>query len=346
VLSTLPDLNAPTSSLRAVPEQVTKLQIFVASPGDVEVERERLKQAVDELNLTLGRTAKLYLELVQWKTHAWPGFGDDAQAVINRQIQPYDIFVGIMWTRLGTPTQRSASGTVEEFERAHQRWSEHGRPTILFYFNTAPPPANGDPEQLQAVEAFKRFLDDHGLYWEYDGADEFERSARQHLYQEISALLSAPPMRASPAVRGRAAVAPRIEDGPSGVEAKLADGGFLAGAEKVEAVANAQTLVRDPGWSTEGVSRPTLMVATNRRLLWWFLSRPGHAHDPQSIWWIAYEQISGVRYSNLRIDPFRPKLTISHTLPVEPRTIRSSQLTPGPNAKAIREYVSARVPRR
>jgi hypothetical protein len=43
----------------------------------------------------------VFLDLIQWETHAWPGFGADAQDVINREIEPGDIFIGIMWRRIG-----------------------------------------------------------------------------------------------------------------------------------------------------------------------------------------------------------------------------------------------------
>ena len=60
---------------------------------------------------------------MRWETHAYPNFGIDAQDVINEQIpDDYDLFVGIMWCRYGTPTGRAGSGTVEEFERAKARY--------------------------------------------------------------------------------------------------------------------------------------------------------------------------------------------------------------------------------
>ena len=44
------------------------------------------------------------------------GLGIDAQDVINRQLGEYDIFLGIMNTRFGSPTHRADSGTEEEFD--------------------------------------------------------------------------------------------------------------------------------------------------------------------------------------------------------------------------------------
>jgi tetratricopeptide (TPR) repeat protein len=164
----------------------------VGSPGDVTDERDRLGRVVEGLNRTLGKTEDLVLDLVRHATHAWPGFGDDAQDVINQQIDPYDVFVGVMWKRLGTPTHRADSGTVEEFERAYSLWQEHRRPALMFYFSRAPF-APTDLEELAQVERvlrFKQMLEAKGgLYWEYDRADEFETLVREHLYHEVQRLM-------------------------------------------------------------------------------------------------------------------------------------------------------------
>jgi hypothetical protein len=169
-------------------EQATKLRVFVASPGDVQAERALLADVIDELNRGIADTKGLMLELVSWETHAWPGIGEDAQDVINRQIAPGDVFVGILWKRFGTPTQRAGSGTEEEFDRAYAYWKEYGRPQIMFYFNRAPfaPSSMDEVEQIGKVLAFKKKVGGKGaLYWEYDGVDEFERLVRGHLTQVI-----------------------------------------------------------------------------------------------------------------------------------------------------------------
>ncbi|MBM4431270.1 MAG: DUF4062 domain-containing protein, partial [Chloroflexi bacterium] len=169
-------------------EKVTKLRVFVASPGDVQEERDLLADVIDELNRGIAEEKGLVLELVRWETHAWPDIGEDAQDVINRQIAPGDVFVGIMWNRFGTPTRRAESGTKKEFDRAYAYREEYGHPTIMFYFNRAPfaPSSMDELEQKGKVLAFKKELSEKGaLYWEYDGADEFERLARRHLTQVI-----------------------------------------------------------------------------------------------------------------------------------------------------------------
>jgi hypothetical protein len=170
-----------------------EIRIFVASPGDVAEERSRVRDVADELNRTVGADREMMLTVVGWESHAWPGFGEDAQDVINAQIGPYDIFIGVIWRRVGTPTHRSVSGTVEEFERAYETWQAHGRPTIMFYFRTTPySPTPEDAEQLPRVFAFRELLKERGaLWWEYDSPDDFERNVREHLQHELRGMQAA-----------------------------------------------------------------------------------------------------------------------------------------------------------
>jgi hypothetical protein len=174
--------------------QGRQLRIFLASPSDVDDERSRVKHVVSGLNRTLGESEGVHLDLVRWETHAWPGFGADAQAVINREIEPGDIFVGILWRRIGTPTHRAMSGTVEEFERAYELWVETGRPTMLWYFNTTPfYPTREDLEQFRSVLDFKERLGEKGaLFWLYNNPGKFEDDVRTHLYKEVQAQLRVP----------------------------------------------------------------------------------------------------------------------------------------------------------
>ena len=81
-----------------MPEQFTNLKVFVASPSDVSEERKLLEQVVIELNKLIGTRLKYRLELIKWESDTYPGLGDDAQDVINKQIgDDYDVFIGIIW---------------------------------------------------------------------------------------------------------------------------------------------------------------------------------------------------------------------------------------------------------
>lgn len=162
--------------------EVTKVRLFVASPGDVRAERDMLNSVVNELNYTTGLKLDFVIELVRWETHCRPGLGR-AQEVINEQIGPYDIFLGIMWKRFGTPTGDADSGTEEEFNLAYQEWEKNKKLQILFYFCQAPYNYRSQDEldQQSKVLKFHNSLKDKALVWEYENRDTFADTVRPHL---------------------------------------------------------------------------------------------------------------------------------------------------------------------
>lgn len=169
-----------------MPRESLIVQIFVASPSDVAEERTTVDSVVAELNRTWMTSLGVSFEIVKWETNVRPGFSDDAQAVINAQIPAdYDVFIGIFWTRIGSPTSRAESGSVEEFERAYSRFkrSGNGTPEIMLYFKDAPiAPSKLDGDQVKAVAEFRaRCSALGGLVSGFEDAAGFEASLRAHL---------------------------------------------------------------------------------------------------------------------------------------------------------------------
>lgn len=173
-------------AMKTKPSPLRKIRLFVASPGDVHTERSHVKRVVDELNTTAAPSRNCFVELVRWETHCNPGMGRP-QGVIKSQIFSYDIFLGIMWRRFGTPTVVSESGTEEEFLNAFQYWKAGEVTDILFYFNQAPfsPTTEEELQQCGRVLRFRRKLESLGLAWEYRDAADFPDVVRPHLYRII-----------------------------------------------------------------------------------------------------------------------------------------------------------------
>ena len=134
-----------------------RLRVFVASPGDVAAERDHVKAVADELNRGTAVQAGFVLEVVRWETHAHPDMGRAEQLILD-QIGQYDLFVGIMWRRFGTPTGVAGSGTEEEFDHALRAWQQSGQPRLLCYFSRAlsePPETVDEATQLLKVTQFR-----------------------------------------------------------------------------------------------------------------------------------------------------------------------------------------------
>ncbi|MBP5972891.1 hypothetical protein HW132_09135 [Brasilonema sp. CT11] len=167
--------------------QVEKLKIFLASPGDVSTERNHVVKVLEEINRTVAPDKGVVLEVIR-SENAYPGYGKDGQAIINEQIgkmSDYVLFIGIMWNRVGTPTKRDISGTIEEFKRARRTFHRIGQPEIWFYFRSMTEGVKNkiELEQQGKVKLFKNSYSKNGcgLFREYKNPSEFRNKLREHL---------------------------------------------------------------------------------------------------------------------------------------------------------------------
>ena len=166
-----------------MPTNPTTLQVLLASPNDVSDERDVAQEVIEDLNVSL-RGSNIRIELFRWETHSRPGLGLDAQEVITQQLgDEYDILIGIMWTRFGSPTKRAGSGTEEEFNQALERAQRGEQVEVMFYFKASGPMRleDIDVDQLKKVKTFKARLQEHGLQREFSDADDFRRQLHMHL---------------------------------------------------------------------------------------------------------------------------------------------------------------------
>ncbi len=212
-----------------MPKTPTILTVFVASPDDVKEERAESGKVIQELNDTWGDHLGIRLELVRWETHAYPGLADDAQAVIKEEIPAdYDIFVGIAWTRLGTPTKRGQSGTAEEFELAYKRFEDNPKQVrIMFYFKVKPvSPMELDLEQASRLEKFRQKLGEQGtLWWTFSELEDFRNFARIHLSRQVQTWGKS--WGAGTALTPVKPTAPPETEPPADLESEEAEEGFL-----------------------------------------------------------------------------------------------------------------------
>jgi hypothetical protein len=168
--------------------QVQILRIVVASPGDVQAERNALATVVEELNRGIAAERGLRLELARWETDAYPGFhaaGPQGLIDLILRIDACDMLIGISWKRFGTPVSDARSGTEHEFRLGYEAWKRTGRPQIMVYFNQRPytPKTREETDQWGQVLDFQRNFPKEGLWWPYRGRAQFERLVRNHLTQ-------------------------------------------------------------------------------------------------------------------------------------------------------------------
>jgi hypothetical protein len=174
-------------------------RILIASPSDVEEEREIAVKVIQEWNDLYSYSRKVALLPLRWETHTAPDYGTRPQEVINRAIvDECDLLVGIFWTRLGSPTGAADSGTLEEIERV----GKAGKPIMLYFSKVEIDPDRIDIEQIEKLKEFKEKSYPKGLVENYRKVIEFRDKFSKQLELKIRDKRS----------NGRA---PYREDGPA-----------------------------------------------------------------------------------------------------------------------------------
>jgi hypothetical protein len=167
------------------------VKIFLASPGDLAEERKIAKVIVDDFNSQLADALGYHVELVGWEDTLL-GVGRP-QAIINRDLDGCDLFVGMIWKRWGTPpgTEPYTSGFEEEFTRSMTRNEKEGRPEINLLLKDLDAASLADPgDHLKKVLSFKNrvFAEKKLLAGTFADVREFEVKFRKCIQGYVIAL--------------------------------------------------------------------------------------------------------------------------------------------------------------
>ena len=158
------------------------IEVMVASPSDVADERRIVREVISEWNAVHSRERRAVLMATGWETHSSPELSGRPQQLINERVLAHsDLLVGIFWTRVGSPTGKAISGSVEEIE-------EHlgaGKPVML-YFSEAPVKADSvDDGQYKQLKAFKAWAIDRGLVATYENVAAFRSAFSRDLQMAL-----------------------------------------------------------------------------------------------------------------------------------------------------------------
>ena len=141
-------------------EQYEIINIFLASPGDVVEERQTVRRVVGEENTNHFRHEGYEVKVIGWETDSTLGKAKKhPQELINPLIDGCALFIGVLWTRFGSPTADYECDTEEEYHHALKLLDTPALPLcdIHIYFCNYPiPPFRTDLDQLAKVANFKK----------------------------------------------------------------------------------------------------------------------------------------------------------------------------------------------
>lgn len=181
------------------PRSIDEYHIFIASPGDMNPERQEIRNFFEEYNRHTASTRNVRFVVVDWENYATTGVGRPQQLVTSQTLEQcrdsLALVIGLMGLRFGFPTGTHESGTEEEFEWALNNHLQTGFPEIKWFFRkvekfVAP---SSDPdeiktalEQWEKVLNFKKRLQQGNpqpqlLYKEFNDTEHFKEVLRQDL---------------------------------------------------------------------------------------------------------------------------------------------------------------------
>lgn len=168
-----------------MPTDAKVYRTLIASPSDVEEERQAARNTVIEWN---GSRAKedIYLEPVMWETHVAPDLGKKPQKIINEQIvDTCDLVIGMFWKRIGTKTDNNRGGAVEEIDRIQS----NGNPAIVGFSEKPISPSEINSDQYEKLREFRDECEENGLVFTYKTAEEYKHRLSQHLSQTMNQII-------------------------------------------------------------------------------------------------------------------------------------------------------------
>ena len=151
---------------------------MIASPGDVSEERDVIRGTLHDWNDINSVNSRIMLAPVGWDSHSSPELGTRPQELINnRVLKNCDLLVGVFWTRLGSPTGKAQSGTVEEI----QEHLSAGKPAMIYFSSKPAAPDTIDLEQYAQLRTFKDWCKSQGLIEEFENLEQFRAKLAKQL---------------------------------------------------------------------------------------------------------------------------------------------------------------------
>lgn len=179
----MPALNILLRYALPMASEVRKLDVLIASPGDAASSRDAIEKALHGWNDHRSVAEGIMLRPRRWETGSVPILGQgDAQSIINSQlVDESDIVFAVFNHRLGSPTGRAVSGTVEEIDRC----VSHGKPVHL-YFAEASLPYDADLDQFKALRDFRAEMQQRGLVATFNSDAELAQAVRDAIEYDIA----------------------------------------------------------------------------------------------------------------------------------------------------------------
>lgn len=145
-------------------------RIMIGCPGDILEEVTIAKAVINRWTNVHAEQNGVVLLPINWITNSYPKHGAHPQKILNNQlVDKSDMLIGIFGAKIGSPTDTSQSGTIEEIE-------EHikaGKPAMLF-FRQRNDMSQISSDEFAKLESFKSSIKNRCLYKDYKDESTFD----------------------------------------------------------------------------------------------------------------------------------------------------------------------------
>ncbi len=175
------------------PQSIKQYHVFLASPGDVNEERQLVRQFFERYNRHTAQLWNVRFEVVDWENYSTIGVGRPQELITGQTLERFKdslaLVIGIMAQRFGSPTGKAESGTEEEFRWALEQNQQQGFPEIKWFFrrierfeSPSDPEAIANAlEQWKKVRAFQSDLRKLPMYYGEYGTGSFKETLENDL---------------------------------------------------------------------------------------------------------------------------------------------------------------------
>ena len=133
------------------------IKLFLASSSELKTEREQFEVFIHRENQRLYKNG-VFIELIVWENFIDAISQNSLQGEYNNAIKHCDIFVSLIFTKVG-------KFTLEEFKTALDQFKKTGKPLVYTYFKNAPINTEEIKEEdIQSKFDFQKKLEDLGHF--------------------------------------------------------------------------------------------------------------------------------------------------------------------------------------
>ena len=168
-----------------------KINIFLASSGELKAQREKIKELIRTLNSKIFNKDDIYLNLNIWEDESKSIQAERIQNNFNKLLEESEIVIVLFYTKAG-------KFTIEEFELAYQNNKMRKKPWNLFIcFDKSPIEHDIIRKRKKDIEVIHEIEDkienDEQLYIKYNSSDELHTKLHDELVCAVPEIIKKMP---------------------------------------------------------------------------------------------------------------------------------------------------------